>query len=102
LAEGTIGATGCRLPWILDMEVKSPKDAIKLQALDFRSVDYTSSGWDPPADFNACRDLQGRLARVYYMPGKDTPGEILIVEVIRPPAPAKKGPPKKAQPTKKR
>lgn len=99
LAEGTVGATGCRLPWILDLEVKRDKDAVKLQALDFRSVDYTSSGWNPPADFNACRDLQGRPARVYYspVPGAAYAGEILIVELIKPtpPPPKKKSPPKK-------
>jgi tetratricopeptide (TPR) repeat protein len=100
LAEGTIGSTSCRMPWILDIEIKNAKDAVKLQALDFRSVDYTSSGWDPPADFNACRDLQGRPARVYFSPVKEASyaGEILIVEVIKPPAP----PPKKKAPPKKK
>lgn len=100
LAEGVIGPTGCRLPWILEMEVKGAKDAVKLQAIDFRSVDFSASGWNPPADFNACRDLQGRQARVYYLPvtGASYAGEILIVEVIKPPAP----PPKKVPPKKKR
>ena len=39
LAEGTIASTGCRMPFILDMEVKRAKDTVKLQALDLRSVD---------------------------------------------------------------
>jgi hypothetical protein len=75
----------CRNPAILELTVAVSSGQVKYKASDLRKVDFFSSTWQPPRDFDACRDLKDLRVRIAYKPSTDArfAGEIVTVEILK-------------------
>ena len=58
---------------------------MRLHAADALKVDYLTTSWKPPANFNPCKHLKDLTAQVTYRltPGQPYDGEIVSIEVRR-------------------
>lgn len=74
-AEGRIGPVSCKGS-VLETTLDISGARLMLRSRDFRKVNYTG---EPPGPFDACKDLQGRRARVVY---EVIPGSIYAVEIV--------------------
>jgi len=79
-AEGTVTATICRTPAVLEVYLDSGS---KYKSFDFRKLDVVSTVWKPPGDFDVCRHLKGMTVWVFHKPISDArfAGEITAIEV---------------------
>lgn len=82
--EGTVTATICRTPAVLEVYLDSGS---KYKSFDFRKLDVFSSVWKPPGDFDVCRQLKGMVVWVFHKPISDArfAGEITALEVKKTP-----------------
>lgn len=83
-AEGRIAASTCS-----GLELNLTLDfgglTLELRAAKYAEVEYLTTTWSPPANFNPCLHLRGHSAEIKYqsVQGKSYAGEILSVEVRR-------------------
>ncbi len=78
--EGTVTATICRTPAVLEVYLDNGS---KYKSFDFRKLDVSSSVWKPPNDFDVCRQLKGMTVWVFHKPISDArfAGEITAMEI---------------------
>lgn len=82
-AFGTITQLSCARPPALELTLNLGAMVIRLHAANFSKVDYLTTTWKPPANFNPCAHLNGRSAQVSYtlVQGQPYDGEIVSVEI---------------------
>lgn len=79
-AIGKIMAVDCQDPG-LDIILMARDRKLVLHAENFYKLDFEATGWEPPANFNPCKDLQGRDARVVYAPSEENKDKGILVTV---------------------
>ena len=82
LAEGRVSSLSCTGA-VLNLSLDFGGIAIQLRAPKYAEVEYLTTSWTPPADFNPCVHLRGHAAEVKYraVEGRNYVGEVLSVEV---------------------
>ncbi len=83
VADGVIQAVRCKPPSLMEVTLEVVGSTVVLHSKDLRRVEYFSSDWEPPDNFDACAHLKGLRVRVVYtvVPGTAYAGEIVSVEV---------------------
>jgi tetratricopeptide (TPR) repeat protein len=82
-ALGKITEVSCASPPAMNLTLTLGALVMRLHATNFFKVDYLTTSWKPPANFNPCTHLKGLSAQLSYklVQGQDYDGEIASVEV---------------------
>ncbi len=82
-AFGRITEVSCASPPAMNLTLNLGGLVMRLYAGNYFKVDYQTTNWTPPANFNPCTHLKGRQAQMSYtlVQGQDYDGEIVSVEV---------------------
>ncbi len=82
-AFGRITEVSCASPPAMNLTLSLGALVMRLHATNFFKVDYLTTSWKPPANFNPCTHLKGLSAQLSYtlVQGQDYDGEIASVEV---------------------
>jgi len=82
-AFGRITEVGCASPPAMNLTLSLGGLVVRLHATNFFKVDYLTTSWKPPANFNPCTHLKGLSAQLSYtlVQGQEYDGEIASVEV---------------------
>jgi hypothetical protein len=82
--EGRVAAVACD-GTVMDLTIEYLGERFVRRAENYFKVDYLTTRWKAPANFNPCMHLQGRQVRVEYFiaVGKPFAGELVSLEVLR-------------------
>jgi len=82
-AFGKITEVSCASPPAMNLTLSLGALVVRLHATNLFKVDYLTTSWKPPANFNPCTHLKGLSAQLSYalVQGQDYDGEIASVEV---------------------
>jgi tetratricopeptide (TPR) repeat protein len=82
-ATGKITEVHCTVPTEMDLTLSVGAIVMHLHAANYFKVDYETTSWKPPKDFNPCVHLKGLSAQLSYrlLHGKSYDGEIVSIEV---------------------
>ncbi len=80
---GKIADVTCGPPAALLMSLTTSDKSVLLHSANYFKIEFYSTGWKPPEDFQPCLHLNGLTVKVTYDPaeGKSYVGEIVLVEV---------------------
>jgi hypothetical protein len=69
----------------MDLTLEYLGDRFTLHADNYYKVEYLTTRWQPPPNFNPCEHLKGRQVNVEYrvVTGKPYAGEIVSLQVRR-------------------
>lgn len=81
--EGNIRSVDCPSGNALDLTLEHSGGTLHLHSTNYLNIEYYGAEWQPPKDFEPCKDLAGLRARVTYrvVTGQSFAGEILAIEV---------------------
>jgi hypothetical protein len=67
----------------MDMKIVSGAKTLELHSGNYFKIEYSALNFEPSADLNPCRDLEGRPAKVEYVEAasKDAPAWVLGIEM---------------------
>ncbi len=82
-AFGRITEVACSAPPAMDLTLNLGALVVRLHAPNYFKVDYLTTAWKPPANFNPCVHLKGLSAKLSYtlVQGEAYDGEIVSLEV---------------------
>lgn len=80
---GRITQVNCAKSPEMELTLSMGGIVMRLRAASFFKVDYLTTSWNPPANFNPCAHLKGLSAEITYTLAQGQPhdGEIISVEV---------------------
>jgi len=81
--EGNIRGVNCPGGNSLELTIEHSGGTFKLLSSNYLLIEYYGAEWQPPKDFQPCKDLAGHRARVTYRvaASQSFAGEILAIEV---------------------
>ncbi len=80
---GRITEVNCATPPAMELTLSAGGITMRLHAKNYFKVEYLSSTWKPPANFNPCVHLKGLSAQASYtlVQGQAYDGEIVSIEI---------------------
>ena len=82
---GRLTQISCAAPPAMELTLSAGGLTMRLHATNYFKVDYLTTSWKPPANFNPCTHLKGLSAQISYTlaQGQAYDGEIVSIEVRR-------------------
>jgi tetratricopeptide (TPR) repeat protein len=80
---GIISSVNCKYPAIMDLEIVSGSKGQKLRSKNYRNIEYWALDEDNIAEFDPCKELQGKNVAARYLSteGSDYLGLIQSIEI---------------------